>query len=255
MNNYKTLKETYIEYHIPFSGNNSVRQGTHKILSPILPQNVPTLPPKNSTLPPNNLRQKHRPNHAAHALQTIPASTRLPKHLHSHADNHVRHNLHDHDYSRYHFVGPDRRDIDFEYDDPWLNSYYLYPIDILNSATFIPDFASPFIQTLYQQVLLYPQYPSPMDMTDMINFINSIPNIIPCYSQQCKDNAYNYIANAQNNINFICSSQQNVNTFIHKFINYMNPYVPEMRYVEDQQIALLQQPLYVSPLPMPTVGV
>jgi hypothetical protein len=118
------------------------------------------------------------------------------------------------------------------YDDTDYNRYYRLPLS-LNDYQYQPMFSSSFINNIYQKIYSYPINPSTQDIISMQNFINNIINIIPCQTDNCKTYAYNFIMNNQNNLNFICANQQNLYKFFYDFIYYMNPYAPEMKYVEN----------------------
>ena len=74
--------------------------------------------------------------------------------------------------------------------------------------------------TLHNTAIKYPVIASPLYSSNMKNFINSIPYILPC--EKCKVHAINYIETIKNELDYICNGRENLFKFFVDFHNSVN---------------------------------
>ena len=74
--------------------------------------------------------------------------------------------------------------------------------------------------TLHNTAIKYPVIASPLYSSNMKNFINSIPYILPC--EKCKVHAINYIDTIKNELDYICNGRENLFKFFVDFHNSVN---------------------------------
>lgn len=73
---------------------------------------------------------------------------------------------------------------------------------------------------IHTKTFLYPDNPSINDINNMISYINSIPNLLPC--KRCKLKTENYIKNYKETLEEICLSKKSLINFFFIFHNYVN---------------------------------
>ena len=74
--------------------------------------------------------------------------------------------------------------------------------------------------TLHNTAIKYPVIASPLYTSNMKNFINSIPYILPC--EKCKVHAINYIDTIKDELDYICNGRENLFKFFVDFHNSVN---------------------------------
>ena len=116
------------------------------------------------------------------------------------------------------------------YDDP----RYLYTNPIYTS---IKNYKPTFFEIMDYNAYTYPENPSEADINNMIYFISSLPQIIPCTlscRQYTKYFIETYIKNYNNNMRVICSNKKELITFFTELKrDITNKYGYDIRYTEN----------------------
>jgi hypothetical protein len=116
------------------------------------------------------------------------------------------------------------------YDDP----RYLYTNPIYTS---IKNYKPTFFEIMDYNAYTYPENPSESDINNMIYFIRSLPQIIPCTlscRQYTKYFIETYIKNYNNDLRVICSNRKElINFFTELKRDITNKYGYDIRYTEN----------------------
>lgn len=134
-----------------------------------------------------------------------------------------------------HYLHDRRRHYGFQ-GFPYMYYYdprYLYTNPIYTS---IKNYTPTFMEMLDYNSYTYPENPSESDINNMVYFISSLPQIIPCTlgcRQYAKYFIETYVKNYDNNLRNICKNKKEVITFFTEFKrDITNKYGYDIRYTE-----------------------
>lgn len=81
-------------------------------------------------------------------------------------------------------------------------------------------FGPPLWLTLHNAAAHYPENPSPIMISQMMNYIKGLPAVLPC--EACKEHATAHIQANLSNLPDICSCRNKLEEFFVTFHNYVN---------------------------------